>query len=182
MDLRYPIGQFDWNSRPAPETWPALMDQLAAAPSALRDAVRDLDDKQLDTPYRPEGWTVRQLVHHLADSHMNMYIRLRFALTEEQPTIKPYDEKLWAELSDARTSPIEPSLQLMESMHQRWVALLRTLSPNDLSRAFFHPELGLVHLDTTMGAYAWHARHHTTQINALRDRMGWKTVARQAAT
>src|SRR5439155_19496922 len=119
---------------------------------------------QLDTPYRPDGWTVRQLVHHLADSHMNMYIRLRLALTENQPTIKPYDEKLWAELRDARTLPIEPSLQLLENLHHRWVALLRALSPADISRAYFHPELGVVHLDTTLAAYAWHGRHHTAHI------------------
>ena len=134
-----------------------------------------------DTPYRPEGWTVRQVVHHLADSHMNMYIRLRLALTEERPTIKPYDEKLWAELADARTSPIESSLRMMESMHQRWVTLLRSLSAEDWSRAFFHPEVGLVHLDTTLAAYTWHSRHHTAHITALCDRMGWRMAAQRAA-
>src|SRR6266496_1137196 len=148
IDLRYPIGAFDWNTRPAPDLWPELIEQLAAAPALLRQAVEGLDDSQLDTPYRPEGWTARQVVHHMADSHANMYIRVRLALTENQPTIKPYDEKLWAQLDDARSLPVEPSLQLLDNLHRRCVSLLRSLTPEDMSRAFVHPEVGIVPLDT----------------------------------
>src|SRR5262249_16558063 len=182
MDLRYPIGPFDWTTRSAPDTWPELIEQLAAAPKLLRQAVEGLDDKQLDTPYRPDGWTVRQVVHHLADSHSNMYIRVRLALTEDNPTIKPYDEKLWADLQDARTLPIETSLALLGNLHQRLVALLRDLSSDQMSRAYAHPEIGLVHLDSALAGYAWHGRHHTAQITGLRDRMEWKASARQVAS
>ena len=173
MDLRYPIGPFDWTTRPAPETWPQLIDDIATTPVRMRRAVEGLDDSQLDTPYRPGGWTVRQVVHHVADSHANMYIRLRLALTEEEPTIKPYDEKRWAELPDARDLPVEASLQLLETLHLRWVALLRRMPPADFSRSFRHPEVGLVRLDTTLAGYAWHGRHHAAHITALRNRMGW---------
>src|SRR5262245_60129247 len=122
MDLSYPIGKFDWTTIPAPAMRPELIDQIAAAPARMREAVAGLDDSQLDTPYRPGGWTVRQVVHHVADSHINSYIRLRLALTEQNPTIKPYDEKLWAELPDARSLPVEVSLSLLETIHQRWVS------------------------------------------------------------
>jgi hypothetical protein len=182
MDLRYPIGPFDWNTRPAANARPELIDQLAAAAALLRQAVAGLDDKQLDTPYRPEGWTIRQVVHHMADSHANMYLRLRFALTENQPTIKPYDEKLWAELSDARSLPVEPSLALLDNLHQRCVALMGSLSEQDWSRAFVHPEVGVVHLDSVLAGYAWHGRHHTAHITGLRERMGWNDAVRHAAT
>jgi hypothetical protein len=124
MDLSYPIGKCDWTAIPAPTKRPELIAQLAAAPAGFRDAVRGLDNGQLDTPYRPGGWTVRQVVHHVADSHMHSYIRFRLALTEEEPTIKPYDQVKWAELADCRTAPVETSLQLLESLHGRWVMLL----------------------------------------------------------
>ncbi len=174
MDLSYPIGKFDFHAPVPAANRPQLIEQIAAAPERLREVVRGLDDSQLDTPYRPGGWTVRQLVHHLPDSHMNSYIRFRLALTEEAPTIKPYDQEKWSGLPDARTMPVEPSLRLLEGMHQRWVALLRSMSDNDFARTFRHPELGLIRLDTNLGLYAWHGRHHVAHITGLRERMGWK--------
>ncbi|HEV3199888.1 MAG TPA: bacillithiol transferase BstA [Bryobacteraceae bacterium] len=174
MDLRYPIGPFDLTTPVAPETRPQLIGQIAVAPAGLREAVRSLNIQQLDTPYRPGGWTVRQTVHHVADSHMNAYVRLRLALTEEAPTIKPYDEAQWAELVDARTLAVEVSLELLDSLHHRWVALLKTLSDADFARTFRHPELGLVRLDTNLALYAWHGRHHAAHITGLRQRNGWE--------
>jgi len=132
-----------------------------------------LSTEQLDTPYRPGGWTVRQVVHHLPDSHLNSYIRFRLALTEKEPTIKPYDQERWAELDDAKTAPIEPSLALLEALHQRWIMLLRSLIPADFARTFNHPEMGIVTLDATLRLYEWHGRHHTAHITSLRERMGW---------
>ncbi|MGD0772538.1 MAG: YfiT family bacillithiol transferase [Candidatus Solibacter sp.] len=173
MDLSYPIGKFDFKQTVAPAQYPALIAEIAAAPALFRDAVRGLDDAQLDTPYRPGGWTVRQTVHHVADSHMNSYIRLRLALTESEPTIRPYDQKAWAELADSRTAPVELSLQIIEGMHARWAALLQTLTGADFARTFRHPELGLVRLDTNLALYAWHGRHHAAHIAALRQRNGW---------
>lgn len=173
MDLSYPIGRFDFKQPVDVDAIPALIDDVAAAPMMLRDAVRGLDPEQLDTPYRPGGWTVRQTIHHVADSHMNSYIRLRLALTETEPAIRPYEQQLWAELPDARTAPVEVSLQLLDSLHARWVALLRTLAPADFGRCFRHPELGLVRLDTNLALYAWHGKHHTAHITGLRQRMGW---------
>jgi hypothetical protein len=174
MDLSYPIGKFDFKQTVAPDRYPGLIEEIASAPALYRDAVRGLDDAQLDTPYRPGGWTVRQTVHHVADSHMNSYLRMRLALTEAEPTIKPYDQKAWAELSDSRTAPVEVSLQLIESLHARWVVLLGTLSGADFARAFRHPEIGLVRLDTNLALYAWHGRHHAAHITGLRQRNGWK--------
>ena len=174
MDLSYPIGKFDFKQTVTPPRYPALIAEIAAVPALFRDAVRGLDDAQLDTPYRPGGWTVRQTVHHVADSHMNSYIRLRLALTETEPTIRPYDQKAWAELADSRTGAVEPSLQLIEGLHARWTLLLKTLSNADFARSFRHPELGLVRLDTNLALYAWHGRHHAAHIAALRQRNGWK--------
>jgi hypothetical protein len=172
-DLRYPIGRF----RPQPEYSPAevveLVDQLAAAPALLRDAVRGLNEAQLDTPYREGGWTVAQVVHHLPDSHLHSYARFRFALTEERPTIKPYNEQSWAELVDARSTSVDVSLRLLEALHERWVVLLRSLQPTDWLRDYVHPERGVWPLDRTLGLYAWHGRHHAAHITALRARMGW---------
>jgi hypothetical protein len=173
MDLSYPIGKFEWGAKIAPQSRPALIAQLAAAPAGFRDAVRGLDDRQLDTPYRPGGWTVRQVVHHVADSHMNSYIRFRLALTEEEPAIKPYDQAQWAELVDCRTAPVDTSLQLLDSLHSRWVTLLEGFSEGDFARTFRHPEIGVLRLDTTLAQYAWHGRHHTAHIAGLRERMGW---------
>src|SRR5208283_2337437 len=153
-----------------------LLDIAAVAEAAaqLRKAVAGLDDRQLDTPYRPEGWTVRQVIHHVPDSHINAYIRFRFALTEDSPTVKPYDEAKWAELHDAKTMPVEVSLTLLDSLHRRWVDLLGGFSDADFARTLQHPEEGIVRLDTYLSAYAWHGKHHCAHITGLRERMGWK--------
>jgi hypothetical protein len=158
-DLRYPIGRFEGKGE-----LPQWIDEIAAAPSNLRAAVKGLTPQQLDTPYRPGGWTVRQVVHHVPDSHLNSYVRFRLALTEDEPTIKPYDEERWAGLVDARTAPVEVSLALLESLHERWVLLLRSLTPADWQRTFRHPELGVVTLERSAGLYAWHGRHHVAHI------------------
>ena len=174
MDLSYPIGKFDWTQTVAPDRRTQLINEIAAAPANFRKAVRGLTDRQLDTPYRPDGWTVRQVIHHVADSHMNSYIRLRLALTEDDPVIKPYDEAKWAELADAHTLPVEVSLQLLDSLHHRWVVLLKSLSDAEFARTFRHPALGVVRQDTNLALYAWHGRHHTAHITGLRDRNGWR--------
>lgn len=173
MDLSYPIGKFDKTQAVDPAAIPALIADIEALPALLATATAGLTAEQLDTPYRPGGWTVRQTVHHVADSHMNSAIRLRLALTETEPTIRPYEQQLWAELPDARTSPIELSLQLLHSLHARWVLLLKSMAPEDFSRAFRHPELGLVRLDTNLALYSWHGKHHTAHITGLRQRMNW---------
>lgn len=173
MDPRYPIGDFVWPHEVTSAMRAGFIADIAATPALLREAARALDDCQLDTPYRDGGWTVRQVVHHMADSHLNMYVRLRLALTEDTPTIKPYEEARWAELLDAKTLPIDVSLQLLESLHHRWVALLNGMRDEDFSRAFRHPERGLVSLDVSTALYAWHGKHHTAHIMGLRERMGW---------
>ena len=175
MDLSYPIGKFEWPETVAAGDRKQHIEEIAAAPSRFRAAVDGLDGRQLDTPYRPGGWTVRQVVHHFADSHINAYVRFRLAVTEDQPVIKPYDEKKWAELPDARTGALELSLPLIDSLHQRWVVLLSSFSEADFARTFRHPELpGTVRLDTYLASYAWHCRHHAAHITSLRDRMAWK--------
>ena len=174
MDLSYPIGKFDFQQTVAPSRYPALIQEIAAAPALFDDAVRGLDDAQLDTPYRPAGWTVRQTVHHVADSHMNSFIRMRLALTENDPTIFAYDQQAWGELADSRTAPVGLSLQLIENLHSRWVLLLKTLSDADFARSFRHPEIGLVRLDTNLALYGWHGRHHAAHITGLRQRNCWK--------
>lgn len=174
MDLSYPVGKYDWPKTIALEMRKPWIDEIAAAPAHLRRAVQGLNDAQLDTPYRPGGWTVRQVVHHVADSHMNSFLRFRLALTEQEPVIKPYDQDAWAALSDSRTAPVEISLRLIEGLHARWVALLSTFGDVEYSRTFRHPEIGLMRLDSTLGLYAWHCRHHAAHITGLRDRMGWQ--------
>ena len=174
MDLSYPIGKFDFTQTVAAEARPQLIEEIAAAPGWFRNAVHGLDDSQLDTPYRPGGWTVRQLIHHVADSHITSYTRFRLALTEDQPAVKGYDQDKWAELPDAKTAPVEPSLRILESLHARWVTLLRSMSAGDFERAFVHSELGPVRLDTSLSLYAWHGRHHSAHITGLRERMGWR--------
>ena len=173
MDLRYPIGPFEWPGETGAEQLSRFTDELAVAPTRLRAAVAGLSETQLDTPYRTGGWTVRQVVHHLPDSHLNSYTRFRLALTEDQPTIKPYDQARWAELPDARTAPVALSLTLLESLHARWVILLRSMSMADFVRSIRHPELGVVKLDWYAALYAWHGRHHVAHITSLRDRLGW---------
>lgn len=173
-ELRYPIGpfRFDGNAdQSRREQWIA---DIASAPAHLRAAVAGLSPQQLDTPYRERGWTVRQVVHHLPDSHLNAYTRIKLTLTEDEPTIKPYEEARWAELPDGRAAPIELSLSLLDSLHQRWVLLLRQLGPADFGRRFRHPEHGrLLDLNETIALYAWHGQHHVAQITSLRKRMGW---------
>lgn len=173
-DPRYPIGKFDAKASFLPEGRAELIRQIGDSPMKLRSAVAGLTEIQLDTPYRSEGWTVRQVAHHLPDSHVNAYVRWKLALTEDNPTIKPYAENLWAELDDARTAPVEMSLKLLESLHVRWVVFLRSLKPEDFLRSFYHPERGIMSLDVQLGLYAWHGRHHVAQITSLRERMGWK--------
>ena len=173
MDLRYPIGPF---APPAPMTSAmraAAMNDLAALPRKMREAVDSLNDRRLDTPYRPGGWTVRQVVHHVADSHMQAFARMKLALTEETPTIKPYDEKAFATLADMRL-PIDASLDLLDGLHARWVALYRSLGAEQYARAFFHPELArALDLEELLQMYSWHSRHHVAHITALRKREGW---------
>jgi uncharacterized damage-inducible protein DinB len=173
-DLRYPIGKFQNEDSPTPENRRRYIEEIDVAPARLRAAVAGLQPEQLDTPYRPGGWTVRQVVHHVPDSHLNAYVRFKLALTEDEPTIKPYDEARWAELADTRTTPIETSLALLDSLHQRWGKLLRSLSPADLSRKLRHPELGVMTLDNMLAHYAWHGRHHVAHITSLRERNAWR--------
>lgn len=172
-DLRFPIGQYDRQNIPSDEDVRAAIDQIAATPGQIRTAAEGLSPEQLDTPYRPGGWTVRQVIHHVPDSHLNSYCRFKLALTEDQPTIKPYLEDRWALLSDSRSTPIDVSLTLLESLHERWVVLLRSLEPADFRKAFRHPEIGLISLAQNACLYAWHGRHHTAHITSLRERMGW---------
>jgi hypothetical protein len=172
-DLRYPIGKFKFEGPTTPEQREELLNQIEQAPSRLRAAVKGLSDQQLDTPYRPEGWSVRQVAHHIPDSHLNAYIRYKLALTEDEPTIKPYAEDRWAQLADTQATPVEVSLAMLDSLHNRWVHLLRSLQPDDWKRAFRHPELGLVSLEKNLALYAWHGRHHAAHITSLRERNGW---------
>ncbi len=173
MDARYPVGKFQMPKEIAPARRQAAIEELAATPAKVRAAVAGLSETQLDTPYREGGWTVRQVVHHLVDSHMNAYIRLRFALTENQPTIKPYDESIWANLEDAQNAPVEVSLKLLEPLHERWVRLLRSLKTEQFARTLLHPDHGVKYVDWLLFLYSWHGRHHTAHITELRKQKGW---------
>lgn len=150
-----------------------MIDIIAAAPLRMREAVSGLSTAQLDTPYRDGGWSVRQVVHHVPDSHMNAYVRLKLALTEDAPTIKPYDEGAWARLPDSRVTPLEVSLALLDSLHARWSDLLRAMSDSDFQRQLLHPDHGLMTLDRLVAMYAWHSRHHVAHVTSLRERMQW---------
>jgi hypothetical protein len=172
-DLRYPIGKFHYAGSASDSDIRTWIDQIAELPSKMRDAVAGLSEEQLNTPYRPGGWTVRQVIHHVPDSHINSYVRFRLALTENEPTIKPYQEDRWAELPDARTAPVELSLDLLEMLHRRWTLLLNDLGKAELAKSFRHPELGLVTLERNVALYAWHGRHHLAHITELKKRMGW---------
>jgi len=171
-DLRFPIGRFSPTASTPPGVRAANIQTLRLLPERLRAAVSGLSDIQLNTPYREGGWTVRQLVHHVADSHANSYIRFKLALTEDWPTIKPYDEAAWARLADSRAE-IDGSLALIEALHGRWVELLETMSDEDFQKGFNHPERGRQNLATALALYDWHSRHHTAHINSLRTRQGW---------
>ncbi len=173
-DPRYPIGKFQPKPTITDDERKQCINYIAEAPANLRAAIKGLTDQQLDTPYRDGGWTIRQVVHHLPDSHMNAYIRVKLAMTEQDPAVKGYHENLWAELSDARTASVDISLALLESLHQRWVLFLRSLSSSDFGRMWKHPEHGLRDIDFLLQLYSWHGRHHTSQITSLKERMGWK--------
>ena len=172
-DPRYPIGEFSMEGEIAPETLRGFVDIIAHAPAEFRAAVRGLTQSQLDTRYREGGWTIRQVIHHVADSHMNSYIRYKLALTEENPTIKPYAEDRWAELIDGKTADIEVSLCLIENTHERLVTMMRSLTPEQWKRTFNHPERGIMPLDVTAALYAWHCKHHLAHITTLCARKGW---------
>jgi DinB superfamily len=171
-DLRYPIGKFRKPETLTGDQRRDLIAQIAEAPERLRSAVANLNAAQLDTPYRPGGWTVRQLTHHVPDSHMNAYIRWKLALTEDEPTIKPYEEARWAELADARTA-IEPSLDLLQTLHKRWIVLLESLTSTEWELKFKHPALGPMSLNQNLALYAWHGRHHVAHITSLQKRNNW---------
>src|SRR5262245_15946843 len=173
MDPRYPIGNVAMPASVTSSLRQEAIQKIAETPAKLRAAVRGLNESQLDTPYREGGWTVRQVVHHVPDSHMNAYLRWKLALTEDEPTIKPYAEDRWAKLADTQSTPIEVSLALLESLHTRWVRLLRSLGPEDWKRNFRHPELGVVSLEKNLCIYAWHGKHHVAHVTELKKRMGW---------
>ena len=172
-ELRYPVGRFDWSRVPSRDMRAAAIQTISELPIRIREAVGNLSDTQLDTPYRPEGWTVRQVIHHLVDSHANGYIRTKLGLTEDTPTIKPYDQDRWSNLPDAQM-PIEVSLAILEGLHARWTHVWRSLTDADFARAYNHPELGRVTLDQQLQGYAWHSRHHAAHITSLRHRQGWR--------
>jgi uncharacterized damage-inducible protein DinB len=172
-DPRYPVGKFQRDVEPTPERRREWIGAIAETPAHFRAAVQGLSDEQLDTPYRDGGWTVRQVVHHVPDSHANAYTRFKLGLTETDPVIKPYDEAAWALLEDTRITPIEVSLTLLEVLHVRWVNVLRSIADEQWSRTIQHPENGRMRLDFVLGLYDWHGRHHVAHVTRLRERMGW---------
>ena len=173
VDLRYPVGPFRRPDSLDDAERRRAIDAIAATPARLRQALAGLTDAQLDTPYRPGGWTVRQVAHHVPDSHLNAYVRFKLALTEDEPTIKPYDEARWAELPDTRETAIETSVMLLEQLHDRWVRLLRSMSADQFARRLRHPETGMQRLDQVLALYEWHGKHHIAHITSLREREGW---------
>jgi uncharacterized damage-inducible protein DinB len=173
-DLRYPVGPFASVGRAlTPQERAAHIDAIDAHPARMRAAVSGLADEQLDTPYREDGWTVRQVVHHVVDSHLNSYVRFKLAVTEDHPTICTYEQTAWAELPDARNAPVEGSLRLLESLHARWVSFLRSLAPDDFRRTLQHPEIGEMTVDVLLELYGWHCAHHEGHVTGLRQRKGW---------
>ncbi|MCK6256312.1 bacillithiol transferase BstA [Fictibacillus sp. KIGAM418] len=172
IDLRYPVGLFALDQDITAKKIEEWIHDIESAPNQLKEAVNDLTEEQLDTPYRPGGWTVRQVVHHLPDSHLNSYTRFKLALTEENPVIRPYKEDQWAELPDS-ILPIAVSIQLLEALHERWIVLLKSLTTADLEKTFTHPDSGVVTLAQNIGLYSWHSRHHIAHITSLRQRSGW---------
>ncbi len=172
-DPRYPIGKFAYSGPLTADQKKQYLDDIEQTPARFRAAVRGLSDAQLDTPYRDGGWTVRQLAHHVPDSHMNAYVRFKLALTEDEPTIKAYMEDRWAELPESKQAPIEVSLALLDQLHQRWMLVLRNMSEADWKRTFRHSELGIVPLERNLALYAWHGRHHTAHVTKLKEKLGW---------
>lgn len=172
-DLRYPIGTFVKPDSLTPAERTAAIQVIAEAPAHFREAVCGLNESQLDTPYRDGGWTVRQVVHHVPDSHLNAYIRFKLALTEDSPTIKPYDESAWASLPDTASTRVETSLTMLDALHERWTNLLQSMKPADFGRTLVHPERGPLSLDQMLAMYAWHSRHHAAHITGLRERNAW---------
>lgn len=171
-NLRYPIGRYQAEQSVTPRDVAKWVDEIKALPEQLQTAVSSLWDEQLDTPYREDGWTIRQVIHHIADSHLNGYTRIKLALTEDRPTIKPYDQEAWAELSDSEL-PVEVSLNLIEGLHQRWSYLLKSLDDEQLNRELIHPESGTLVLKSMIGLYAWHGKHHLGHITNLKKRKNW---------
>jgi uncharacterized damage-inducible protein DinB len=172
-DLRYPVGRFTVDPAVTVDKRAAWIRQIAAAPGAMRAAVAGLNESQFDTPYRPGGWTVRQVLHHVPDSHLNAYCRCKLALTEDNPTIKPYDEAAWADVADTAKTPPDVSLALLDALHARWIVLLESMRVADFAKPFTHPEHGPRTLDWLVQLYAWHGRHHAAHVTALRKREGW---------
>jgi len=170
---RFPIGKFNGQAPANDAEREQFIRDIEETPAKLRAAIKGLSEDQLNTPYREGGWTVRQLIHHVPDSHLNSYVRFKLALTEDEPTIKPYQEDRWAELADSRVTPIETSLSLLDSLHQRWILLLRSFTAADWKKTFRHPEAGVLSLDKTVALYAWHGKHHVAHITALRTSKGW---------
>ncbi len=173
-ELSFPIGRFEKPKEITPDILRSYISDISTFPERIRKAVEHLSEEQLDTPYRPDGWTIRQVVNHCADSHMNSLTRLKLALTEDNPTIKPYYEDRWAALPDSKDMPIEPALKMLEGIHERWTVLLNSMTKVQLERTFIHPEHGKAfRLDENIGSYAWHCNHHLAHITTLESRMGW---------
>jgi uncharacterized damage-inducible protein DinB len=171
-DVRFPNGKFDKNTNVTPELREEFVQTIAQLPANLEQTISGLSDAQLDTPYRPEGWTVRQTVHHIADSHLNSFVRFKLALTEDVPTIRPYAEDRWAKLADSRL-PIDASLKIIEGVHARWIAILRSMTEADFQKQLNHPDSGAWTLEKMLALYGWHSRHHTAHITKLRERNNW---------
>jgi hypothetical protein len=172
-DLSYPIGKWQYTPHMSCEHRAALIQQIAEAPGQMRAAIKGLSPEQLDTPYRPDGWTVRQVVHHVPESHMNAYIRFKWALTEDSPAIKAYDENAWSNTPEVNATPVDCSLAILAGLHERWVILLNSLSDKDWQRTIEHPQNGTMSLEKLLAIYAWHGRHHAAHITELRKRSGW---------
>jgi uncharacterized damage-inducible protein DinB len=173
-DLKHPIGRFSFQAPSTSDQRRKWIAEIAEAPVKLRAAIAGLNEDQLNTPYRDGGWTVRQVVHHVPESHMNAYIRFKLALTENEPVVKPYDESAWAETADVRETPLEVSLALLDNLHKRWVILLESMRDADFTKQFRHPELGMVPLERNLALYAWHGKHHVAHIASLRERRQWR--------
>ncbi|MGI8466892.1 MAG: YfiT family bacillithiol transferase [Pyrinomonadaceae bacterium] len=172
-DLRFPIGKFEKPQTITAETRDKFIKTIEALPPNLKDAIEGLSDEQLDAPYRPEGWSVRQLVHHIADSHLNSFCRFKLGLSEDMPTIKPYDEAVWAEMADSKNAPVELSMSIIDGLHARWTRLLKSMTNDDFAKQINHPEHGAMTLGELLALYDWHSRHHTAHITKLRERNDW---------